>query len=253
MLYTTYTCTHERTHTYEPTHTHTHARARARTHTHTHTQSKLLYTHVYRYKNCLEEVISRALAHGVHKMIVCATTLEDAQQAILLAESLPGVLYCTVGVHPHQAKVCTYVCCVYVVVCPYNVNACPCVCVVCLHIHAFTYVCLDVVWPGMRKRMYTKSTCSYYCVFPLFCKIFQIYKLHKIAHRMLKNFVTVLCLDIWTSGEILCSHQPSFLMLSHIWCALCILAGMARQFASLHAINTCAYFIALIVCVAMVW
>ena len=63
-----------------------------------------MYIH-YRYDNSLEEVISRALSHGVHKMIICSSTVEDAQQAIILAESLPGVLYCTVGVHPHQAKV----------------------------------------------------------------------------------------------------------------------------------------------------
>ena len=66
------------------------------------------YTH-YRYNDCLEQVISRALSHGVHKMIICSNTLEDAQQAIIVAESLPGVLYCAVGVHPHQAKV-LYVC-----------------------------------------------------------------------------------------------------------------------------------------------
>jgi len=38
-------------------------------------------------------------------MIICSSTLEDSQQAMILAESLPGVLYCTVGLHPHQAKV----------------------------------------------------------------------------------------------------------------------------------------------------
>ena len=49
-------------------------------------------------------------------MIICSNTLEDAQQAIIVAESLPGVLYCTVGVHPHHAKVCV-VLCVYSIVC----------------------------------------------------------------------------------------------------------------------------------------
>ena len=89
-----------------------------------------------RYNNCLEQVISRALTHGVHKMIICSNTLEDAQQAIILAESLPGVLYCTVGLHPHHAKVricyimymCLYVCllCVCLCVC---VRVCVCMCV----------------------------------------------------------------------------------------------------------------------------
>ena len=66
----------------------------------------------------MEQVISRALSSGVHKMIIASSTLEDAQQALILAETLPGVLYCTVGVHPHEAKVCVCVCvCVCVRVC----------------------------------------------------------------------------------------------------------------------------------------
>ena len=74
-----------------------------------------------RFRDNVEEVISRALSSGVHKMIITSSTLEDAQQALILAETLPGVLYCTVGVHPHEAKVCVYLCslrvCVLVCVC----------------------------------------------------------------------------------------------------------------------------------------
>ena len=62
-----------------------------------------------RYRDNVEQVISRALSSGVSKMIITSSTLEDAQQALILAETLPGVLYCTVGVHPHQAKVCVCV------------------------------------------------------------------------------------------------------------------------------------------------
>ncbi|XP_065902262.1 3'-5' ssDNA/RNA exonuclease TatD-like isoform X2 [Dysidea avara] len=58
----------------------------------------------FRYRENVEQVISRALSSGVHKMIIASSTLEDAQQALILAETLPGVLYCTVGVHPHEAK-----------------------------------------------------------------------------------------------------------------------------------------------------
>ena len=70
-------------------------------------------------------------------MVMCSNTLEDAQQAIIVAENLPGVLYCTVGVHPHHAKVfillCSVLYCMYVVCavlyCVYCIALC-CVCCV---------------------------------------------------------------------------------------------------------------------------
>ena len=125
-----------------------------------------MYTH-YRYSNCLEQVISRALSHGVHKMIICSNTLEDAQQAIILAESLPGVLYCTVGVHHHQAKVFCLsvslsVClCVpmFVTLCmSVYVSLCMLVCV-CVCVCMCTYVCVCVC----------DSVCACVCVCVCVC------------------------------------------------------------------------------------
>lgn len=61
-----------------------------------------------RFKDHLEEVLERSLAAGVHKVVVTGTSVENSQMALLLARSLPGVLYCTAGVHPHHAKVSMY-------------------------------------------------------------------------------------------------------------------------------------------------
>lgn len=61
-----------------------------------------------RFKDHLEEVLERSLAAGVHKVVVTGTSVENSQMALLLARSLPGVLYCTAGVHPHHAKVRMY-------------------------------------------------------------------------------------------------------------------------------------------------
>ncbi len=59
-----------------------------------------------RFKGYLEEVVERALSAGVQKVMVTGTTVENSQTALLLARTLPGVMYSTAGVHPHSAKVC---------------------------------------------------------------------------------------------------------------------------------------------------
>lgn len=54
----------------------------------------------------IPDVISRAQQAGVSKMIVTGTNLEHSEQAAELAQTYPGVLYATAGVHPHHAKDC---------------------------------------------------------------------------------------------------------------------------------------------------
>lgn len=50
-----------------------------------------------------DEVIKRAMATGVNRMIVTGATAVGSQQALKLARTRPGVLYATAGVHPHHA------------------------------------------------------------------------------------------------------------------------------------------------------
>jgi len=51
----------------------------------------------------LAEVVQRAQAAGVRRMIVTGTDLEHSQRAIELCRQYPETLYSTVGVHPHHA------------------------------------------------------------------------------------------------------------------------------------------------------
>ncbi len=50
-----------------------------------------------------EAVIARAIEAGVTTMITIADSLEESQRCIAIAEKHPEV-FCTVGVHPHNAK-----------------------------------------------------------------------------------------------------------------------------------------------------
>jgi TatD DNase family protein len=54
-----------------------------------------------------EAVIERADACGVRRMIVTGSSAESSQEAARLAESRPGRLYATAGVHPHHADAYT--------------------------------------------------------------------------------------------------------------------------------------------------
>lgn len=54
-------------------------------------------------KNC-DEVIQRAVAHGVSPLIVIGSDLNESQQAITLCQQYPKTLYSTAGTHPHQAS-----------------------------------------------------------------------------------------------------------------------------------------------------
>jgi TatD DNase family protein len=50
------------------------------------------------------EVLARAAAAGVTRVIVTGTTVTASVQAAALCEAHPGVLYATAGVHPHHAS-----------------------------------------------------------------------------------------------------------------------------------------------------
>ena len=53
------------------------------------------------------EVISRAQAAGVKGLILTGTSIEESQQAQLMAQQWPQYCYSTAGVHPHDAKTVT--------------------------------------------------------------------------------------------------------------------------------------------------
>jgi TatD DNase family protein len=53
-----------------------------------------------------DAVIERALAAGVSTMILTGTSEPNSQTSQALAAARPGVLYATVGVHPHGASAC---------------------------------------------------------------------------------------------------------------------------------------------------
>ncbi len=50
------------------------------------------------------EVIARAQAVGVRRMVVTGSTVTQSRRAARLALERPGVLYATAGIHPHHAR-----------------------------------------------------------------------------------------------------------------------------------------------------
>ena len=56
-----------------------------------------------KFASDLSDVIARAHANGVDRMVTIADTLEEAEQCIAIAEKYNQV-FATVGVHPHEAK-----------------------------------------------------------------------------------------------------------------------------------------------------
>ena len=50
-----------------------------------------------------DDVIERAVSHGIKGFLVTATNIEVSQQASQLCQAFPGYLYCTAGIHPHDA------------------------------------------------------------------------------------------------------------------------------------------------------
>jgi TatD DNase family protein len=53
-----------------------------------------------------QQVIDRAIAAGVYKMVVTGTSIKSSLEAQTLASRFPDILYSTAGVHPHNAKNC---------------------------------------------------------------------------------------------------------------------------------------------------
>lgn len=56
------------------------------------------------FENDISEVIDRALAAGVSKMVVTGTSLQHSAAAIELCHLNHGILFSTAGVHPHHAN-----------------------------------------------------------------------------------------------------------------------------------------------------
>lgn len=52
------------------------------------------------------QVIERAIAAGVDRLILTGTTIEQSQKAQQLTSEYVGTLYATAGVHPHDVKQC---------------------------------------------------------------------------------------------------------------------------------------------------
>lgn len=55
------------------------------------------------FRKDLHEVVNRAAAAGVIKIMTIGVTLETSRQAVAMAESFDGV-YASVGIHPHDAR-----------------------------------------------------------------------------------------------------------------------------------------------------
>jgi len=51
-----------------------------------------------------DDVLQRAAAVGVTRMIVTGSSAQSNRDAVILAAAHPGVLYATAGVHPHHAS-----------------------------------------------------------------------------------------------------------------------------------------------------
>lgn len=56
------------------------------------------------FHNEHEEIINRALDHGVEQMILTGTSVRGSRESAGIAEDYPEILYSTAGIHPHDAK-----------------------------------------------------------------------------------------------------------------------------------------------------
>jgi TatD DNase family protein len=53
------------------------------------------------------EVIARAFAAGVRRMVITGTSVANSLEALQIARQYPGQLFATAGVHPHDSQHCT--------------------------------------------------------------------------------------------------------------------------------------------------
>jgi TatD DNase family protein len=60
-----------------------------------------------RFDGEVDEVVRRAVAAGVFRMVTVATDPSDGRSALEIARSHPGVVYATAGLHPHDASAWT--------------------------------------------------------------------------------------------------------------------------------------------------
>lgn len=56
-----------------------------------------------RFDKDRSDVIQRAKNNGVSSFLVTGTNIEESQKALTLCEQYPDYLFCTAGVHPHDA------------------------------------------------------------------------------------------------------------------------------------------------------
>lgn len=57
-----------------------------------------------RFDKDREIVISNAKQSGIEALIITGTNLQESEQALALTKTDPDFLYCTAGIHPHDAK-----------------------------------------------------------------------------------------------------------------------------------------------------
>lgn len=60
-----------------------------------------------RYHKDRDEVIKRASEVGVTKMIITGTTLWNSKSALVRSKKHNGTIFCTAGIHPHNARDCS--------------------------------------------------------------------------------------------------------------------------------------------------
>jgi TatD DNase family protein len=58
------------------------------------------------FRDDVQQVIARARAAGVERILVTGTTVAESREALALANSHPDALHATAGVHPHHAREC---------------------------------------------------------------------------------------------------------------------------------------------------
>ncbi|PKF61919.1 hydrolase TatD [Psychromonas sp. psych-6C06] len=57
-----------------------------------------------RFNKDLDQVITNAKQAGVNALMVTGTSIQESQQALTLCRHYPDYLFCTAGIHPHDAS-----------------------------------------------------------------------------------------------------------------------------------------------------